>query len=61
MITKEEYDKLDYMQQERWLLRCWECGLKNSPFEMIGDDRTGKKYCSGLCRESHIEAIEDNE
>lgn len=32
MITKEEYDKLNYMQQEAYLIRCPVCQMKREPY-----------------------------
>lgn len=31
-ITKEQYDKLNYREQEAYLKRCPVCQLKSSPF-----------------------------
>lgn len=46
-ITKEQYDKLNYREQEKHLKRCWVCGNKCSPFEMI--EKGGRKFCSDFC------------
>ena len=55
-IDKEEFDKLSYEEQEKYLVRCFACQLKLSPFDAL-IDKEGRKYCSSCCLDENVKLL----
>ena len=46
MITKETFDRLSYIDQEMYLIRCDICQLKYEPFDLLWVEKVRMcEYC----------------